>query len=81
MSEFSNVKKIQSLVRAQLIAGAKAAFSLVLVCHPSADLMAIANAVGELEPFYPKVELPAAIVIERLEGASTAAEEIEAPQE
>ncbi|KAK1684390.1 hypothetical protein QYE76_045238 [Lolium multiflorum] len=81
MSEFSNAKKIRSLVRAQLIAGAKAAFALVLVCHPSADLLAIANAVGELGPLYPKVDLPAAIVIERLEGTSTAAEEIEAPQE
>ncbi|KAK1615525.1 hypothetical protein QYE76_021042 [Lolium multiflorum] len=81
MSEFSNAKKIRSLVRAQLIAGAKAALALVLACHPSADLLAIANAVGELGPLYPKVDLPAAIVIERLEGTSMAPKEKEAPQE
>jgi hypothetical protein len=81
MSEFSNTRKIRSLIRAQLIAGAKAAFALVLVRHPSADLMTIANIVGDLGPLYPKVEVPAAIVIERLEGSSIAAEEVEAPQE
>jgi hypothetical protein len=57
MSEFSNTKKIQNLVRAQLIAGAKAVFALVISFHPSADLLAIANAVGELGPLYPKVDL------------------------
>jgi hypothetical protein len=81
MSKFSNTRKIRSLIRAQLIAGAKAAFSLVLVRHPSADLMTIANADGDLVPFYPKVEVPAAIVIERLEDSSAAAEEKEAPRE
>jgi hypothetical protein len=69
------------LIRAQLIAGAKAAFALVLVCHPSADLMTIANADGDFEPCYPKVEVPAAIIIKRLEESSAAAEEIEAPHE
>jgi hypothetical protein len=81
MSEFSNAKKIRSLVRAQLLAGARAALALVLVCHPSADLLAIANAVGDLGPLYPKVDLPAAIIIERLEGTSMAPEEKETPQE
>jgi hypothetical protein len=69
------------LIRAQLIAGAKAAFALVLVRHPSTDLMTIANADGELGLLYPKVEVPATIVIERLEDSSIVAEEVEAPQE
>jgi hypothetical protein len=75
MSEFSNAKKIRNLVRAQLLAGARAALALVLVYHPSADLLAIANDVGELGPLYPRVDLRAAIVVERLEGASAASEE------
>jgi hypothetical protein len=41
MSKFGNTRKIRSLIRAQLIAGAKAAFALVFVRHPSADLMKI----------------------------------------
>jgi hypothetical protein len=44
-------------------------------------LLAIFNVVGELGPLYPKVDLAAVIVVERLEGTPTAAEEIEAPQE
>jgi hypothetical protein len=43
--------------------------------------MTIANADGELGPLYPKVEVPATIVIERLEDSSIAAEEVEGPQE
>jgi hypothetical protein len=81
MSKFSNTRKIRSLIRAQLIAGAKAAFALVLVRHPSADLVTIANADGDLKPVYLMVEVPAAIVIERLEESSTATEEVEAPRE
>jgi hypothetical protein len=42
-------------------------------------LLAIVNAVGELGPLYLKVDLAAAIVVERLEGTPTAAEETEAP--
>jgi hypothetical protein len=79
MSEFNNAKTIRSLVRAQLIAGAKAVFALVLAFHPSEDLLAISNSVGELGPLYPKVDLATAIVVERLEGTPTVAEEIEAP--
>jgi hypothetical protein len=68
------------LIRSQLIAGAEAAFSLVLVRHPAADLMTIADTVGDLGPLYLKVQVPAAIVIERLEGSSISAEEVVAPQ-
>ena len=81
MSEFSNGKKIRPLVRAQLLAGARAALPLVLVYHPSADLLAIANVVGQLGLLYPRVDLPAAIVVERLEGASVTTEEKMTPQE
>ncbi|KAK1693731.1 hypothetical protein QYE76_010428 [Lolium multiflorum] len=81
MSEFSNAKKIQSLVRAQLLAGARATLALVLARYPSADLLAIANAAGHVEPLYPKVGLPAAIIVERLEGTSVASEAKETPQE
>ena len=81
MSEFSNTKKIRDLVRAQLFAGARLTLALVLVRYPSANLLAIANAVGELGPLYPRVDLPAAIIIERLDGTSMTAEENAAPQE
>ncbi|KAK1613753.1 hypothetical protein QYE76_019270 [Lolium multiflorum] len=72
MSEFSNTKKIRDLVRAQLFAGARFTLALVLVRYPSANLLAIANAVGDLEPLYPKVGLPSNIIVNRLEEASKA---------
>jgi hypothetical protein len=81
MSKFSNTRKIRGLIRAQLIAGAKSAFALVLLRHPSADLMEIANTDGDVGPLFPKTEIPATIVIERLEDSSKAVEEAEAPEE
>ncbi|KAK1670533.1 hypothetical protein QYE76_058692 [Lolium multiflorum] len=80
MSEFSNTKKIRDLVRAQLFAGARFTLALVLVCYPSANLLSIANAVGDLEPLYPKVVLPSNIIVDRLEDSSKASEEKETPQ-
>ncbi|KAK1613601.1 hypothetical protein QYE76_019118 [Lolium multiflorum] len=80
MSEFSNTKKIRDLVRAQLFAGARFTLALILVRYPSADLLAIANAVGDLEPLYPKVGLPSNIIVNRLEESSKASEEKETPQ-
>jgi hypothetical protein len=41
--------------------------------------MTIANTDGDLGPLFPKVEVPATIVIDRLEYSSTTAEETEAP--
>jgi hypothetical protein len=70
MSKFSNTKKIRGLIRAQLIAGAKSAFALVLSKHPSADLMAIANADGNIGHLFSKTQIPAAIIIDRLEDSS-----------
>ena len=81
MSKFGNVKKIQSLIRTQLIAGAEAAFALVLSRHPSANLMAIANADGNIGHLFAKAKIPAAIVIERLEDSSKADEEARIPEE
>jgi hypothetical protein len=52
MSEFGNAKKIQSLVREQLVAGAQSAFALLLSNHPSIDLMAIANADGDVRHIF-----------------------------
>jgi hypothetical protein len=81
MSKFSNTKKIWGLIRAQLIAGAKAAFALVLLRHPSANLMAIANTDGDVGHLLPEAEIPATIVIERLEDSSNAVEEAEVLEE
>jgi hypothetical protein len=80
MSEFSNAKKIRDLVRAQVFAGARFTLALVLARYPSANLLSIANAVGDLEPLYPKVILPANIIVDRLEKDSKAPEEKETPQ-
>jgi hypothetical protein len=70
ISKFSNARKIQSHVRAQLIAGAETAFALVLSKHPSANLMAIANADGNVGHLFAREKIPAAITIERLEDSS-----------
>ena len=80
MSEFGNTKKIRDLVRAQLFAGARFTLALVLVRYPSANLLAIANAVGDLEPLYPKVVLSSNIIVDRLEESSKVSEEKETPQ-
>jgi hypothetical protein len=52
MSKFSNAKKVRKLVRCQLLVGAESAFAFVLSQHPSLDLMAIANADGNVSQFY-----------------------------
>ncbi|KAK1683292.1 hypothetical protein QYE76_044140 [Lolium multiflorum] len=81
MSEFSNAKKIRDLVRAQVFAGARFTLALVLARYPSANLLSIAKAVGDLELLYPKVMLPANIIVDKLEKDSKAPEEKETPQE
>ncbi|KAK1685756.1 hypothetical protein QYE76_046604 [Lolium multiflorum] len=80
MSEFGNAKKVQDLVRAQVFAGAKFTLALVLARYPSAGLLSIANVTGELEALYPKVLLPANIIVDRLERDSNVLEEKETPQ-
>ncbi|KAK1665143.1 hypothetical protein QYE76_053302 [Lolium multiflorum] len=67
MSEFGNARKIRDLVRAQVFAGAKFTVALVLARYPSAGLLSIANVTGDLEALYPKVLLPANIIVDRLE--------------
>jgi ABC-type transport system involved in cytochrome bd biosynthesis fused ATPase/permease subunit len=80
MSEFGNTKKIRDLVRGQVFAGARFTLALVLARYPSANLLAIANAVGDLETLYPKVLLPANIIVDKLEKDSKVPEERETPQ-
>jgi hypothetical protein len=75
MSEFSNAKKVKSLVRAQVFAGARFALALVLPRYPSAELLSIANATGDLELLYPKVVLSSNIIVDRLERDSKVPEE------
>ena len=79
MSKFSNAKKVRKLVRCQLLAGAESAFAFVLSQHPSLDLMAIANADGDVSRFYTSVKVPASIVIDRLEDSSKVDVPIEIP--
>ncbi|KAK1610939.1 hypothetical protein QYE76_034612 [Lolium multiflorum] len=81
MSEFGNTKKIRDLVRAQVFAGARFTLALVLARYPSANLLTIANAVGDLKTLYPKVVLPANIIVDKLEEDSKVPEERETPQE
>lgn len=80
MSEFGNAKKIRDFVRAQVFAGARFALALVLARYPSANLLAIANAVGDLDTLYPKVLLPANIIVDKLEEYLKVPEERETPQ-
>jgi hypothetical protein len=70
MSKFSNAKKVRKLICSQLLVGAETAFAFVLSNYPSLNLMAIANADGDVSRFYPSVKIPASIVIERLEENS-----------
>jgi hypothetical protein len=63
------------LVRAQLVAGAQSAFTLLLSKHPSVDLMAIANADGDVGHLFAKAHIPSTIVIDRLEHSSKVIEE------
>jgi hypothetical protein len=54
--------------------------ALVLARYPSAGLLSIANVTGDLEALYPKVLLPANIVVDRLEEDSRVPEERGTPQ-
>lgn len=78
---FKNAKKVRELVRNQLLAGAESAFAFVLSQHPSLDLMAIANADGDVSQFYPAVKIPASIVIDRLEDSTEVDDPVGIPQE
>ncbi|KAK1683864.1 hypothetical protein QYE76_044712 [Lolium multiflorum] len=49
--------------------------------HPSADLMAIANADDDVGHLFAKAHIPATIVIERLEDSTKAVEEAKIPEE
>ncbi|KAK1632396.1 hypothetical protein QYE76_006711 [Lolium multiflorum] len=80
MSEFGNAKKVRDLVRAQVFAGAKCTLALVLARYPSACLLSIANATSDFEELYPKVLVPANIIVDRLEEESNVPEERETPQ-
>ena len=62
-------------MRAQVFAGAQFTLALVLARYPSANLLSIANAVGDLEALYPKVLLPANIIVDKLEKDSKVPEE------
>ena len=75
MSEFSNAKKVKNLVRAQVFAGARFTLALVLARYPSADLLSIANATGDLEFLYPKFVLPSNVIVDRLEKDSKVPED------
>ncbi|KAK1647043.1 hypothetical protein QYE76_064848 [Lolium multiflorum] len=59
---------------------ARFALALVLARYPSANLLAIANAVGDFDTLYPKVLLPANIIVDKLEEYSKVPEERETPQ-
>ncbi|KAK1632398.1 hypothetical protein QYE76_006713 [Lolium multiflorum] len=80
MSEFENTKKIRDLVRAQVFAGARFTLALVLARYPSASLLTIANATGDLETMYPKVLLHANMIVDKLEKDSKVPEEKDTPQ-
>ena len=80
MSEFGNTKKIRDLVRAQVFAGVRFTLALVLARYPSASLLSIANATGDLETLYPKVLLPANMIVDKLEKDSKVPEEKDTPQ-
>ncbi|KAK1663688.1 hypothetical protein QYE76_051847 [Lolium multiflorum] len=81
MSEFSNAKKIRDLVRAQVFEGARFTLALVLARYPSTNLLSIAKAVGDLELLYPKVMLPANMIVDKIEKDSKEPEEKDTPQE
>jgi hypothetical protein len=70
ISNFRNAKRVHELVCCQLLAGAKSAFSFVMSQHPSLDLIAIAQADGNLSQFFPVVKTPASIVVDRLENST-----------
>ena len=80
MSEFGNTKKIRDLMRAQVFAGARFTLALVLARYPSANLLSIANATGDLETLYPKVLLPANMIVDKMEKDSKVPEEKDTPQ-
>jgi hypothetical protein len=56
ISNFKNAKRVRELVRCHLLAGAESAFAFVLSQHPSLDLIAIAQADGNISQFYPVVK-------------------------
>jgi hypothetical protein len=76
MSEFGNIRKIRRLVRSQLVAGAQSAFALLLSKHPVIDLMAVANADGDVGHLFERAHIPSTIVTDRLEQSSKVGEKV-----
>jgi hypothetical protein len=68
IENFRNAKRVRELVHFQLIAEAESAFAFILSQHPSFDLIAIANADGNIRQFYTAIKTHASIVIARLEN-------------
>jgi hypothetical protein len=64
------------LVRLQLIAGAQSAFALLLSKHPAIDLIAVANAEGDVDHLFDKAFIPSSIVADRLERSSKVDEKV-----
>ncbi|KAK1662061.1 hypothetical protein QYE76_050220 [Lolium multiflorum] len=78
MSEFGNAKRPERwYVRKFLQADLRL---LRTCCHLFCSLLPIANVTGDLEALYPKVLLPANIIVDRLEKDSKVPEEKGTPQ-
>ncbi|KAK1644508.1 hypothetical protein QYE76_062313 [Lolium multiflorum] len=78
MSEFGTARKIRDLVRKFL---QEPSLRLLLYLRVILrQVYSIANVTGELEALYPKVLLPANIIVDRLERDSKVPEEKETPQ-
>jgi hypothetical protein len=81
ISNFKNAKRVRKLVRCHLLAGAESAFAFVLSQHPSLDLIAIAQADGNISQFFPAVKIPASIVVDRLENSTEVDDTVGIPHE
>ncbi|KAK1629073.1 hypothetical protein QYE76_003388 [Lolium multiflorum] len=67
-TRFKSPERIRQLVRKELLAGAELAFASILACHPSLDLIAVANTERDLGQYYDVARGPAYTVVSRMES-------------
>ena len=73
MAKFKNPAEVKKLVRKQLIAGARLALAVVQAAHPAINMGLVAETnPNNLIDYYPLIEDPAEMMIDKLEKSTDA---------
>ena len=73
MAKFKNPTAVKELVRSQFTAGAQLALAVVQAAHPSLNMELVAQTnPTDLSDYYPLIEGPAAMIVNKMEASTDA---------